>query len=112
MIPRKAACPSIGGGRRCDYARALVGGNIAALAARNGWASVLVDGCARDVHELAACKVGICAVALMPLPTHKRQTGQRNIAVQVQGVPIAPGQWLYADEDVILVCAHAESPGP
>ena len=34
--------------------RALVGGNIAALAARNGWAGVLVDGCVRDTHELAA----------------------------------------------------------
>lgn len=87
--------------------RALVGGNIAALAARNGWAGVLVDGCVRDVHELAACEVGICALALMPMPTEKRQTGQRDVAVQVRGVPIAPGQWLYADEDGVLVCDHA-----
>ena len=87
--------------------RALVGGNIAALAARNGWAGVLVDGCVRDVHELAACEVGICALALMPMPTEKRQTGQRDVAVQVQGVPIAPGQWLYADEDGVLVCDQA-----
>jgi regulator of ribonuclease activity A len=89
--------------------RALVGGNIAALAARNGWAGVLVDGCVRDVHELAACEVGICALALMPMPTEKRQTGQRDVAVQVQGVPIAPGQWLYADEDGVLICDQAWS---
>jgi regulator of ribonuclease activity A len=87
--------------------RALVGGNIAALAARNGWAGVLVDGCVRDVHELAACELGICALALMPLPTEKRQTGQRDVAVQVQGVGITPGQWLYADEDGVLVCHQA-----
>ena len=84
--------------------RALVGGNIAVLAARNGWAGVLVDGCVRDVHELATCELGICALALMPLPTEKRQTGQRDVAVQVQGVRITPGQWLYADEDGIVVC--------
>ena len=84
--------------------RALVGGNIAVLAARNGWAGVLVDGCVRDMHELATCELGICALALMPLPTEKRQTGQRDVAVQVQGVRITPGQWLYADEDGIVVC--------
>ena len=89
--------------------RALVGGNIAALAARNGWAGVLVDGCVRDVHELAACEVGICALALMPMPTEKRQTGQRDVAVQVQGVPIVSGQWLYADDDGVLVCDQAWS---
>jgi regulator of ribonuclease activity A len=89
--------------------RALVGGNIAAMAARNGWAGVLVDGCVRDVHELAACELGICALALMPLPTEKRQTGQRDVAVQVQGVVITPGQWLYADEDGVLLCHQAWS---
>ena len=89
--------------------RALVGGNIAVLAARNGWAGVLVDGCVRDVHELATCELGICALALMPLPTEKRQTGQRDVEVQVQGVRITPGQWLYADEDGIVVCAQSES---
>jgi regulator of ribonuclease activity A len=89
--------------------RALVGGNIAEMAARNGWAGVLVDGCVRDVHELAACELGICALALMPLPTEKRQTGQRDVAVQVQGVVITPGKWLYADEDGVLVCHQAWS---
>ena len=48
--------------------RALVGGNIGAAAARNGWAGVIVDGCVRDVAELAVCDVGIRALAPMPLP--------------------------------------------
>src|SRR6185369_7995614 len=39
--------------------RALVGGNLAAAAARNGWAGIVVDGCVRDVRELAATEVGI-----------------------------------------------------
>ncbi len=37
----------------------------------------------------------------MPLPTEKRNEGQRD--VQVQGVRIYPGDWLYADEDGIVV---------
>jgi len=85
--------------------RALVGGNLAAAGARNGWAGIVVDGCVRDSTELAACDLGIRALALMPLPTEKRNEGQRDIAVQLQGVRVHPGDWLYADEDGIVIAA-------
>jgi regulator of ribonuclease activity A len=87
--------------------RALVGGNVAAAAAKNGWAGVVVNGCVRDVAELAASAVGIRALALNPLPTEKRNEGQRDVPVQVQGVWIRPGDWLAADEDGIVVLAGA-----
>ena len=83
--------------------RALVGGNIAAAAAKNGWAGVVVNGCVRDTAELAQCDVGIRALALIPLPTEKRNEGQRDVAVQVQGVWVRPGDWLYADADGMVV---------
>ncbi|MDE2397128.1 MAG: ribonuclease E activity regulator RraA [Burkholderiales bacterium] len=86
--------------------RALVGGNLGAAAARNGWAGIVVDGAVRDVDELAACGVGIRALASMPLPTQKRNEGQRDVAVQIQGVWIRPGDWLYADADGIVVMAQ------
>ena len=87
--------------------RALVGGNIGAAAAKNGWAGVLVDGCVRDVAELAACEVGIRALATMPLPTLKRNQGERDGPVQVQGVRVRPGDWLYADADGIVISVAA-----
>jgi regulator of ribonuclease activity A len=87
--------------------RALIGGNIAAAAAKNGWAGVVVDGCVRDAAELAACAVGIRALALMPLPTDKRGEGQRDLPVQLQGVWVRPGDWLYADDDGIVVLGKA-----
>ena len=83
--------------------RALVGGNLGAAAARNGWAGVVVDGCVRDVAELAAAQVGIRALAPMPLPTERRGEGQRDVAIQVQGVWVRPGDWLYADADGIVI---------
>ena len=85
--------------------RALLGGNLGAAAARNGWAGVVIDGCVRDVAELATMNVGIRALASMPLPTEKRNEGQRDLAVQIQGQWIRPGDWLYADEDGIVVSA-------
>lgn len=107
----KAAVDSPGEGRvlvvdgGASLRRALVGGNLGAAAARNGWAGVVVDGCVRDVTELAQCSVGLRALAAMPLPTEKRQEGQRDIPVQIQGVWVRPGDWLYADEDGMVVMA-------
>lgn len=87
--------------------RALIGGNIGAAAARNGWAGVVVDGCVRDAAELAVCDVGIRALALMPWPTERRNEGLRDVPVMIQGTPVRPGDWLYADEDGIVVSAEA-----
>lgn len=87
--------------------RALLGGKLGAAAERNGWAGVVIDGCVRDVRELAGFAVGIRALAAMPLPTEKRQQGQRDVAVQVQGVWVYPGDWLYADEDGIVLMPPA-----
>jgi regulator of ribonuclease activity A len=109
----KAAVESSGEGRvlvvdgGASLRRALLGGNLAAAAARNGWAGIVIDGCVRDVAELNACDIGIRALALVPLPTERRGEGQRDLPVQLQGVTIHPGEWLYADDDGIVVM-----PGP
>jgi len=107
----KAAVESAGEGRVLvvdgggSLRRALVGGNLAAAAARNGWAGLVVDGCVRDVAELNAAAIGVRALALMPLPTERRGEGLRDVAVQIQGVWVRPGDWLYADADGIVVSA-------
>ncbi len=113
----KAALDEPGDGRilvvdgGASLRRALVGGNLAAAAARNGWAGVVVDGAVRDVAELAATQVGIRALALVPLPTEKKNQGERDVAVQVQGVWVRPGDRLVADADGIVVIA-ADRHGP
>ena len=105
----KAALEEPGAGRvlvvdgGASLRRALVGGNIAAGAAKNGWAGIVVDGCVRDSAELAAADVGIRALGLMPLPTDRKNQGLRDVAVQIQGVTVRPGEWLVADEDGIVV---------
>ena len=105
----KAAVESAGHGRVLvvdgggSLRRALVGGNLAGAAARNGWAGLVVDGCVRDVAELAQAEVGIRALALMPLPTERRQAGLVDRPVRIQGVWVRPGDWLVADADGIVV---------
>jgi regulator of ribonuclease activity A len=92
-----------GGSLRC----ALLGGNLAAAAARNGWAGVVIDGAVRDLAELAASDIGIRALAAMPMASVKRDVGERDVPVQVQGVRVRPGDWLVADADGIVVMAAA-----
>lgn len=89
--------------------RALIGGNLAALATRNGWAGLVVNGCVRDSLELAGCDIGIRALGLMPMPPDKRGTGRTDVPVTVQGVPIRPGDWLVADEDGIVLLSRRPS---
>ena len=109
--PVKVALESPGEGRVLvvdgggSLRRALIGGNIAASAAKNGWAGVVIDGAARDKAELAACDVGIRALALMPMPTDRKTPGQTGVPVLIQGVWVRTGDWLYADEDGIVVMA-------
>lgn len=109
----KAAVESAGEGRvlvvdgGASLRRALLGGNLGAAAARNGWAGVVIDGCVRDVAELAQSQVGIRALAAMPMPPEKRGQGQRDLAIRIQGVWVRPGDWLYADEDGIVVTDRA-----
>jgi regulator of ribonuclease activity A len=83
--------------------RALLGGNLGAAAAKNGWAGLVIDGAVRDVAELARCEVGIRALAPVPLPTERRDQGQRDVVLQLRGVWVRPGDWLYADADGIVL---------
>jgi regulator of ribonuclease activity A len=107
----KAAVESPGQGRVLvvdgagSLRRALLGGNLGAAAARNGWAGLVIDGAVRDVAELAACDLGIRALAPVPLPTERQGLGQRDVVLQIRGVWVRPGDWLYADADGIVLLA-------
>ena len=80
-----------------------MGGKIAAAAAKNGWAGVVINGCVRDSAELAECDLGIRALAMVPMPTERRNQGLRDLAVHIHGVQVLPGERLVADEDGIVV---------
>ena len=45
---------------------AVVGGNLAKLGEANGWAGIVVHGCVRDREEIAACRIGVKALATHP----------------------------------------------
>ncbi|MCP3136506.1 ribonuclease E activity regulator RraA [Pyxidicoccus xibeiensis] len=90
-----------GGSRRC----ALVGDQLAALAQKNGWAGVVVNGCIRDSEDVGRTAIGVKALGTHPLKSSKRNEGQRDVEVRFAGVTFQPGHHLYADADGIVVSA-------
>lgn len=83
--------------------RALVGDQLAALAARNGWAGVVVYGCVRDAADIAGIELGVLALATHPRRSEKRGIGVVGEAVVFAGVSFVPGHHLWADEDGVVV---------
>ena len=94
-----------GGSRRC----AMLGGNLAVMAADNGWSGVVVNGCVRDSEELAAANVAVKALGTHPRRSMKRGEGQDNVTVGFAGITINPGDFIYGDEDGLLVTTEAVS---
>jgi regulator of ribonuclease activity A len=88
-----------GGSLRC----ALVGDQLAILAQKNGWAGVVVYGCIRDSGDINQIDLGVRALNTHPLKSIKKGAGDRNLPVTFGGVTFVPGEWLYADEDGVIV---------
>ena len=86
--------------------RALLGDLIAASAAKNGWEGVVIYGCVRDVCQLAEVDLGVQALAAMPLKTERKGIGEFNIPVTFGGVTFRPGEYVYADDNGVVVSAR------
>lgn len=82
---------------------ALVGGNIAKMAADNHWSGIIVYGCVRDTVEIADIAIGLVALATNPVKPKKNGFGEVGIAVRFGGVTFKPGEFVYVDQDGILV---------
>lgn len=88
-----------GGSRRC----AMLGDLLAQKGVDNGWAGVLMYGCIRDAREIGGMPIGVKALAAIPKKSIKKGAGEADIPVTFAQVTFRPGDWLYADEDGVVV---------
>ncbi|MDF2445692.1 MAG: ribonuclease activity regulator protein RraA [Moraxellaceae bacterium] len=88
-----------GGSLRC----ALMGDLIGDSAVKNGWEGVIIYGCVRDVDALAGLDLGVHAVAAIPLKSVRKGVGDTNIPVTFGGVTFRPGEFVYADNNGVIV---------
>lgn len=82
---------------------ALLGDMLAEKAAENGWEGIIVYGCIRDVDVIAETELGVQALSTHPMKTDKRGLGDLNVPVTFGGVTFKPGNFVYADNNGIIV---------
>jgi regulator of ribonuclease activity A len=84
---------------------ALIGGRLAALASTNGWAGLVVNGCVRDVGEIASVSLAVKALAACPRRPGKTGAGEQGVPVTFAGITFTPGHRVWGDEDGLVVAA-------
>ncbi|MBC7661820.1 MAG: RraA family protein [Chitinophagaceae bacterium] len=88
-----------------DYA--VAGGNVCAIAQKNGIAGFVIDGVVRDIAEIRANHFPVYARGLMPIPASKNAVGVMNSPIQCGGVDVRPGDMIVADEEGVVVVPWA-----
>jgi regulator of ribonuclease activity A len=82
---------------------ALLGDMLAEKAAENGWEGLIVYGCIRDVDVIMETNLGVQALSTHPMKTDKRGLGDLNVPVTFGGVTFKPGQYVYADNNGVII---------
>ena len=110
LIKHILTSPGVGSVLLVDGGRslrtALLGDRVAAVAKENGWAGLIINGAVRDVAALSRLALGIKALGSNPRKSAKAGNGSVDVPVTFGGVTFAPGNWVYSDEDGIVVSAQ------
>ena len=94
-----------GGSMNC----AMLGDKRATDAIKNEWEGILVHGLIRDSATIKGMKIGILALGVCPLKSIKNGVGNSNLIVNFSGITFTPGEYLYADEDGVIVVKEKAS---
>jgi len=86
-----------------DLNTGIMGDQIGANAVKNRWAGAVLIGAVRDTMALDALPIGIRALGTTARRSNLERAGHRGLMLHVGGVCISPGDWLYADEDAVLI---------
>ena len=81
----------------------LMGDRLAALALQNGRAGAVLLGAVRDSVGIDALDIGVKALGTTARRAWTALEGRRDIVLTVAGATLHPGDWIYADEDAVLV---------
>jgi len=83
--------------------RSLLGDQLASAAVANGWSGIVINGAVRDVEIMSQMNLGVLALRACPVKTLKQHRGERDVPVELDGIVIRPGMWLYADLNGVIV---------
>ena len=84
----------------------MLGDNLAQKAVDNDWAGIIIYGCIRDVEIIRRMPLGVAALATHPMKSVKRGQGRRDEPVRFAGIEWLPENYVYVDENGILVAKN------
>jgi len=82
---------------------AVVGDTLMGFAHKNGWSGIVINGYVRDTKITKTIPVGLLALGTCPRKSSKKSKSQRDIELNFGGVEFRVGEYLYADEDGVIV---------
>jgi len=85
-----------------DYC-AVVGETLMKYAYKNNWQGIIINGYVRDTHETLQIPVGLWALGTYPFKSQKKQDAILDETLQFGNVTFNVGEFIYADNDGIIV---------
>jgi regulator of ribonuclease activity A len=82
---------------------AMLGDINADILAKNNWAGIIINGAIRDSAALSNINIGIKALGTTPIRSEKKGIGAIDVPVAFGHVLFETGQYIYCDEDGIIV---------
>lgn len=81
----------------------VVGDRLLGYAKKNNWTAIILNGYVRDTDETCKIDVGLYAVGTCPLRNFEETEAKRDIILDFDGIIIRPGDYVYADNDGIII---------
>ncbi len=91
----------IAGGSRSRAA--CMGGLLAREVLAAGVTAVITDAPIRDFAEIVELGLPVWTRGVTPIAPGKRGGGEVDVAVELAGVTVRPGDWIVADDDGVVV---------
>ena len=81
----------------------VVGDKLMTFAKENNWKAIILNGYVRDTDTTKDIDVGLLAIGTCPLRNFEITNSQRDIELNFAGVTFNTGDYIYADNDGVII---------
>lgn len=81
----------------------VMGDRLAEIGMNNGWVGVVINGAIRDSVGIGKLAMGVKALGVTARRGWVPGKAERDVPVHFGAATFSPGDWVYADQDCVLV---------
>lgn len=83
----------------------VVGDKLSLFAKNNNYSALIINGYVRDIEETRKIDVGLYAIGTCALRNFDKTESQRDLELNFGGVVFKNDDYVYADEDGVILCS-------